>query len=570
MSHSTDIGKPITTDLPTYEEYKEAIEAKKNTAIGSIAPFIPSEYKRVALANLSFFLVGLTYAFIRQFKEILVLDTFQDATVAIWLELLTFCASITILGVVNRIHAKHGVNRGTSMFILFFIGLYLAWGFLTVFDRFVIEKGVAQEIMSGSRWTIRGLNIFRQPLIMLNNLVMTLFYVILDSSTSFLIGCGYMMYFTANVTHEQMSRYIFLILLGANASLFFSVFLAKFMARLIDQRAIASTKWIYYCASICVASLFYGALYFMKRLSDREFRKPLYVGHVIGQQTPKAKTNVGLSQSLRIVCRTPWLLGMCLFAVAYNFASAIDSVTSMYSFVAYSDFLQQNPHMNRNPGQGDSSSALSSKYKSIECFLTSAISVYLMLVPVFKRIFGTVGILGFAAVVCAACTVPDFLICLFSTINYPFTHFGERSLFTFGINSATAYFEWEAFLVMTSNLLSKVGKYSFYDVIKESLSVKIDPEKRIIYKGIFDGLAQKIGKLLASIYVIVLVNVFHKNDVRYFAFLTFMIRAALFGLVFFMMIKVHADYKRAVQNDTYLDNSGKSPVGDRLDSETVR
>lgn len=48
----------------------------------------------------------------------------------------------------------------------------------------------------------------------------------------------------------------------------------------------------------------------------------------------------------------------------------------------------------------------------------------------------------------------------------------------------------------------KILKYSFVDIAKEIFSMRIDPSVRLFYKGIYDGIAGKLGKSCGSVFAL--------------------------------------------------------------------
>ena len=81
------------TPLLTFEEYESEIKKIENTRLGSTIPIIKVEYSRVFLAVVGFFLVGFIYSFVRQFKDMIIYDAFNDASLSVWFELLSFLCS---------------------------------------------------------------------------------------------------------------------------------------------------------------------------------------------------------------------------------------------------------------------------------------------------------------------------------------------------------------------------------------------------------------------------------------------------------------------------------------------
>ena len=126
------------TPLLTFEEYESEIKKIENTRLGSTIPIIKVEYSRVFLAVVGFFLVGFIYSFVRQFKDMIIYDAFNDASLSVWFELLSFLCSFKLIKVVTSNYKINGVEKGTDLFILGTILLYCCSGILIVINRFIL------------------------------------------------------------------------------------------------------------------------------------------------------------------------------------------------------------------------------------------------------------------------------------------------------------------------------------------------------------------------------------------------------------------------------------------------
>ncbi|RVD93420.1 ADP ATP carrier, partial [Tubulinosema ratisbonensis] len=68
----------------------------------------------------------------------------------------------------------------------------------------------------------------------------------------------------------------------------------------------------------------------------------------------------------------------------------------------------------------------------------------------------------------------------------------------------------EAYLGCVFRTVQKVLKYAAFDIFKEALSMRIDSTYRAIFKGVYDGQINKLGKATGALLTIIM-NVFYKS-----------------------------------------------------------
>ncbi|OQS53883.1 ADP-ATP carrier protein 4 [Ecytonucleospora hepatopenaei] len=557
---TSTVEKTVNVDekVMSFEEYEEEVKKVKNTKLGSFLTIIRSEYKRVFLSITCYFVVCFLYSFVRQFRDVIVFDVFDDPGLVNWFELISFIMAIFIFKIFTKICRKYGVNKGVDLYMISCASIFGGFIALIAFDRFVFSTkgGYCEELFNGNLASIRHVSIFLRPAKLLNLFFMTIFSVFLEVSSSFLISVIFMTYLSSNITHEQNQRYLFPILFGANMALFFSVYAVKLTVKQINKFSVASTSWVFYSIFILMLILLYGIIFGLKKVLDYEWKKPLYIGQpILGnlpQKNKKAENKTSFLEALKTIFKTKWLMGICTLALFYNISSVIVTSQSFYSYAAHADYYAANPLMINKPGFIPTKSNVSVFYKSTECIITSMATMILMLLPVFKKIFEIFGVLSFGSIV-IFWPIINFAVCyFFAAINYPFTNNGNTILCNLGISKTKPNFEAESALICALNIAAKVSKYSFYDIIKESVSSKIDPQNKVFYKGIFDGIMPKTGKLFCVAYFILMTSILNKNDVRYFSAVSLIFLVGMGSVAMYSTILLHKAYKKAINTNKYL------------------
>ena len=558
IEKSSTLG--LDENLPTYEEYLEKIERVKATKIGRLFTILKEERKRILIALATYFVCTFMYSFVRQFKDVILYDVFTGPELVNYFELCTFFLSLGLFKVSTSLSNKYGVNRFTDIYLFGAIVIYAICGIFMVFDRFVLvnKRGAVEELFNGNLAIFRGLSLYAKLFKLFSNFIYSFFYVFLDASSSLLMSCTFMTFFISNITYEQSQRYLFIILAGANTALFASVFAVRSLVGVINCSATTSTQWKYYLIFVTLLIFLYLLIVFFKRLLQNELQKPLYVGNYIKETKKKRERNTTtFSESIYVIYKVRWLFSITILALFYNVLSGIVNVSTFYSYTANSDFLTNNPKYNTTPGFNPTRSNVSMFYRTNECMITSMINIILMLLPIFKHLFHVFGIKSFGMIM-VVCPVTIFVVVsIFAAINYPFTNSGQRVLMGLGIYAAENKFGQESALVCFLNIATKVAKFSFYDIIKESISSKIDPTNKVFYKGIFDGIIPKVGKLLGTFYLVLMSIITGRDDVRYFTMISslFLIAMGVLGVI--SSFWLHKAYVKAVENKEFLESYDK-------------
>ena len=551
---TTENKPPANSEVYTKEQYEADIAAVEKTKLGGIFPIIKKEIPRVLLSCITYFVVGYVYAFLRQFKDCVLYDVLETSA-ANWLKVIVFFSSFLIINITTGFLQNYGVNKGTDIFIIFMAVLFAAFSILVFVKDFLCPLGATEEFLNGNVFQLRGLTILSHILPLFNHFIMVIFYVIYESFGSILMSFVFMTYLNSKLTPNQMGRYIRWIYIFANLSLIAVSYSVKNIVNAADSFFSASRKYILY-GSVClvVSAMLMGVLG-LKKLMDREFNKELYAGALDQKaENKKKKVKPGFGTAIRLVFGSKLLFCLTVMSLGYNLSSVIASTISKQAYGAYKSYLIDNPHLITEPGFNPN--IIPYSYSMSENSLTAMIVIFLMLTPVFAKMFKILGVFTFATITLCCCMFSAITSVIFAAINYPYTNYGSGILFGIKFSSTAPVFKTECSFAMISNMLIKIGKYAFYDIVKENVATRIDPSVRALYKGVFDGVAAKGGKMLGSILGIILANITGVKDARYSTpFFSAVVLLIAIGW-FFCIIDLHRNYKYAVENDTFLQDKG--------------
>lgn len=553
MENEREGDVQLDTALPTLEEYEAQIDAVEQTKIGSIFPLIKSEIPRVLLASVTYFCVGYIYAFLRQFKDTVLFDVLTPSA-SLWLKIVVFFSSFWIINLTNKFFLWYGVERGTDVYIGFMAMLFAVFSGLVFMKDLICPKGAFEQMLNGNVIVLRRLTIFAQITPLINHFIMVLFYVFFESFGSTLMSFVFMTYLNSKLTPNQMARYIRPIYIAANLSLLATSISVKSIVKVAEGYFNAKMKFVLYGITCLAVSGLLGLVYLLKRSMDKAFQKELYQGANSEKKGKKnSKPKIGMMESIKLVYSSKLLLGMTVMSLGYNFSSNVATTVSKYVYSAYTEYALANPHTIDEPGFDPKN--IPYTYNSNENIIVSLVVIFLMLTPAFAKLFQLFGVFLFALVTMLCCAFSAVSAMIFAAINYPFTNFNQKIMLGISIPAKKPIFQTEATFAMLSNLLIKIGKYAFYDIVKENISARIDPADRALYKGIFDGVASKGGKMLGSIMGLILTTVTGVKDIRYSTPFNCVVILAICAGWFFCILDLHGNYKQAVANNGYMLDS---------------
>ncbi|KAL6122507.1 hypothetical protein NUSPORA_00425 [Nucleospora cyclopteri] len=545
------------TVLPTHEEYKKEVKEMQKTILGSLFPITKREAPRVTIAVITYFFIGLTYSFIRQFKETVVYGIFNTASISHWLEFFSFIFLYKLIIIMSWVHNSYGVKKGTEYYLKMMIGSFLFSCVLLACNHFLTYKGWAEEISNGNVFGLRRMGVINSFLLILNHFPMVIFYILVETLSSNLMSFVFTSYFNSLCSHFQLGRYLFPVYIGANMSLFVSVYFVNYAVDIIENSSTARNKYFVYCGVLLLISMVLVFVLFLIYAMDRVFKKPLYYGDerseipIIKKKTDEKTT---FYSTLRVVMRNKYLICMCIMSAGYSFCNSLAQICGQYTFSAFSDYLMENPEKNLQPGFTPTKTNIAFSYLKYESQFVSLFVTFLMLWPLFRRLFNHFGVFLFSLIVVISCVIPYWVFFIFSIINYPFTHNEQNVLFGLKIERDSPSFESEAQSVTIGLSLIRIAKYGLYDIIKENISARIHPQERSLHKGIFDGLANRIGKVSSSIYIVFCGFLLDNTDLRYCSPLTVIIITIMCACWLFSSVYLHKLYNKSIDNDEYINN----------------
>jgi len=362
--------------------------------------------------------------------------------------------------------------------------------------------------------------------------------------------CTYMSY---NTTGDQNGRFLKIIYIGANLSLLVSGLAYPFIAKNVLKGLSYANTQIAYSVVFLFCAICFIASYFIMQYNNKLFSVPLFIETSKTQKTTKKKVKTGLSDGLVMAIESKLLMAMCAITLFYNFSNAVNSALTKTTYKSVGNYYAMNPSLVKDGKEPSPVDEIAGKYQGLENTCVSIIVIIIMCIPIFTTLFEKFGIGLFGCISIVISAVASIAAGYFSLLNYPGDHNGKSPIFGYSLASKDKYsFDLEAMSVTFFNGAIKVGKYAFFDIIKESVSMKIDLTYRSVFKSVFDGVFGKLGKSAGSGYGILISSITGIDDARYYSPLTTVVVCSSCMGWAVAIYYLHYNYQKSVENDSYM------------------
>ena len=553
VSEQSFANADLKNVLPTEKEVKEQAEKLRKTSfIGFFFPILPSERKRVGLMITMFCLISFTYTFLRIFKDRIVYSVLDNTETKHWLKLLCFLATQFLVIFSQNISSKFNFNiafeRLTMCFTAFLgINLIAIAAAKAGYIPIIKNESFADSIFVANTLSPRGLSLFYPLVLVFNFLPHAIFYILSEVVGSLMVSFCFMTYLNNNTTENQNKRFVKVLYVFSNFFSFLSSQAASIWTSHYKDKPKADCDQFLYIFTICAMSLYILVLFF-KRILEKELQNKIVIANVT--TTKKAgskKTKVTFLDSIALMFNSRFLLYMSLLSCFYNVSANLLESANSSGMAASATFYDEEK------------SFYASKYKSMDGTITSLLTCVIILSPL-TFIPDTYGITVFACIPMIVSFLGALVQTFFTVINYPVTGsdcvapFCKLSnIYSFSPDAAYKKQGWESWAGTSIQIAIKVSKYAFYDIIKEAIAMKIDPELRPLFKGVFDGSIAKFGKSAGSIYGIIMYAIFESNDSRFYFPITAIIMM-IFTILWLKAIRyLSKAFNKAKEAETYID-----------------
>lgn len=546
MQSETDSRRDteIEPQLPKESEIEK--EANHHTNfVGGIFRIAKAERPMFFRMASMFFIIAFIYSVMRNAKDAFVLNNQEQASM-MFLKYAIIFVSIFAVVIVQYLISLSSISQVMLGVIVGYMVFFLVFGFflypypnLVQLNEFFSVDKFGDDILA-----VRGLAVLYAIILTFNFWTTSIFYICSEIWGNLVLSLLFLSFANEVLTFKQTLRFVPLFYIASNIGLFFSGVMMYLVGYVNENCRYAINK--HAIKAIFIILMLSGMVYMLIHLSLTRtiLKKKIFVPE--GEKKKKSKKRVGMAEGLSHCFKSKLLLNFCFIVLAYNVTvNIIDSVfkqvmkvKGIYDNVAIDSFTMTTEAANQ---------------------IFTAIIVIVALMTPLSRLVQTIGwfFTGMVAPSLSAITSVAALVLSIMNTSSDGTHGLKlmNNLFKDKISkeSQIFYINLEFWISRFSSVLFKVTKYAFFDVAKESLSMRINSDMRSTYKAVYDGVVGKLGKAANGVISSILFTLTNTNKIRDITIFLFVVSGLLFTLWIYGVWYLSQKYEASVASNTDID-----------------
>lgn len=547
---------------PEYtEEQIENLAEEQSRRTYTFFPIAIPEYGKFFGFVSLIFCISLIYSSTREMKEYYIVEKMNPSIIA-YIKLLLVAPTTVIVSIWVTILLKtYELRTVFKGFLIFFTGFFIIFGLVLLPNRksFEISEFSSIDYYLDNRFQFFGLLPLYSIFSMFCYYISTLFFIISELFASIVFSFLLFAYFNTTTTIKQFKRFIPLILISANIGLFFSGILFGFLTKFKKKMNYVKRGYIdsiLYCGYAFI--LFIS--YLIAKYLDKHIDRPLFQTNTIPRR--RRRTNLSTTETIKLLFSAKLVLALSVLVLFYNIMVNLTEADYKASVKAYSLFYST----------GESGGDTQLKYQTVAQIVT-ALSVIVLLLSPLKKSVDTFGWTIVGLITPIIMTIGSITIILFFLINYSFRNDPPNGWFYNLLRiiipskdpADSAFSLWFMNLSLWIACITiaqfKTLKYAFFDVAKETLSMRIDPEDRAKYKSVYDGMCGKVGKSISSLYIIIINAILSTEDFLVGSYILVPIFLIMGVIWFFLVLYIGKKYKESVERNAFIDVDQTIDIG---------
>lgn len=536
----TDAPPMTENTVMTPAEMVEAVnELKKKSLIAKLFPILPIERKRFTYFVVMFGIISFNYTFLRVYKDRVVNSVLDNIETKNWLKLFTFFATQIFVIVAQNISSKSDFNQAFTKLTTIFMACLIINAALMGFSEYLqFHDLFTDSYFVCDQLSVRGLKFLYPFCLIINQIWYSLFYVLAEVIGSLMVSFCFMTYVNANTSEGQNKRFVKVLYFFSNLTSFCAAELSKKWNKYYKYRPKEEIDKYYYIFPCVVVGL-YAFILFLKTKLEKELRTPIVVTGNAPKKAGSKKAKIGFKDSFYLMFNSKLLLCMSALSLFYNISSNLFDNSNAAAITAAASF------------RNEDKSRYASGFKELDTKCNAILTAIIIISPL-SLIIDTQGIFWFSLAPLIIVFLSTFITLFFSTINLPIT--GNSIMWPLCLfEGHKRYPQAEAYFGTAIQIFIKVSKYAFYDIVKEAVSMKIEPDLRPIFKGVFDGSMSKFGKCLGSLYGILMSYINVCNDNRYYFPVTAAILFTFCANWYLAINYLNSSFNQAVKDNVYMN-----------------
>ncbi|EPR79683.1 ADP/ATP carrier protein [Spraguea lophii 42_110] len=545
-----DSTENFQANLPTEMEVEQSAQRTSNKTFG-IIKVAGIETKKILFLCLISFLICFVYSIMKELKDAFVIVRQTPASINILK--LFYVPPVAIIGalLVQKMLVSSDNKTILKRMLMFFAAIFILFTILSLpFVNLDFSGQSTKDMLSDGKMKFKGTESVVAAVYTVISWTSTLCFVSAEIYGSLVMSLLLFSFLNDICPIKQFLRFLPLILIFANVSLICSAGSLYVLKTLINNLSFRNKQYLYSGLFLILALVCMLTWLVITILDNVVLSKPMFI--IENPVKKKKKGSVAYGEGFKTMFSSKFLLAMCITVLFYNLSQ--NMADSSYKSLML---------IQKNLKNMDESYIM--KNQCISQIVTALCVITLLITP-FSRIVQLTGwvVSGMITpIYIAVIGITAFFLALYNTgsvgknafgfINtfiqaHPFLHKMKKS------TDKYALFDNEEFLGMI--FISggyKVMKYASFDICKEAISMRIDPQYRSQFKGIYDGMCGKMGKMLGSIIGFIITILFNTQDVREASFV-YLIISMIFAVIWIItIIYLGRKYNDSVAKNKFVD-----------------
>jgi len=542
MSTSTDKRPTQPSKLYTVGEVEEM--AKQRAGWSGIFTVAKIEQKLFFYLCGSFLLISFVYSLSREFKDALVLAN-QEMTSINFLK--TF--GVPPLSIIFSLLCLYLLKTKTSINVLSILlngfGVYFAFFGLIVlnFKSLVEPSEFFKADFKNDNILMKGLlSGMVGPLLVCLNYLESLHFIATEIYGAMVLSNIFMMFLNESVSFNQLMRFFPLLYVGSNVALIMSGLSVK-LFNYVTADVLLKTKEMVVTGVFVLCGVFCFLSAYLAKKAYEESKVPIYLPTEVTRKKKKSKNLT--SEESNALLSSKMMLAICFTVIGYGSLTNMTESSYKSSMRAYA--LHSNIPSDRVVLQYNSNTQI-----------ITGLAVALILITPFNRSVKSFGLKSVGLLTPITCFLGSTIVFLFAAYNI--FHSGKNvpklTSLLLGMfataDPAKAKIKAELFTGMVAASAIKIFKYAAFDICKELVSIKIDPDYRPHVKAFSDGMCGKFGKASGSLFALFATAIMGVKDVRATSIVGMLISAVISLVWIFCIFIIAGKYNTAVSENKYI------------------
>lgn len=538
---ATDLERTLPTET---EIEKEA--CTHTNFIGGIFRVAKTERPMFFRMSGMFLIIAFIYSIMRNAKDAFVLSS-QEQNSMSYLKNAIIVVSIAAVILIQYLMTRYKISYVLMGMVFVYVIYFFAFGLVLYpfHHYFELSQYFCADKFGCGMLAFRGFSVFYSLILIFNFWVTSVFYILSELWGNLILSLLFLSFSNDVLTFKQSLRFIPLFYVASNIGLFMSGVTMMFVGKITENAPYAINQWAIPVTFVMLGILGILCIFIHYNLETTILTKKLFI--IESTKVKKEKKKIGIIEGLSHCFKSKLLLNFCLIVLSYNIT--VNIIDSLFKIIMKIKAINDNRPT-------DSFTMIS---EAVNQIITAILVIIFLLTPLSQLVQKSGWFLcGMISPLLSALTsLLAILLAIYNT-----SHSGKQSINIFNkwAENMGQTEKWSKFFInaefcmsRASSILFKVTKYAFFDVAKESLSMRISNDKRATYKAVYDGVTGKLGKAANGGISFILLSLVNSDNSREISFFLLFISGLFFYIWIHGVFYLARKYDESLAANTDID-----------------